>query len=71
MLEYISKGFTGSLYSYFFVFWCGMELNVIISESISDKVIRIIGYQNRDLERKMDRMLNHIKIIDQKTNVVS
>lgn len=71
MFEYISAGFTGSFFSYFFVFWCGMELNAIASESISDIVIRIIGYQNTDLERKMNRILNHIQIIDQKTNVVS
>jgi hypothetical protein len=63
MFEYISAGFTGSFLSYFVVFWCGMELNAIASESISGKVIRIIQYKMNDLEIKMDRMLHHIQII--------
>jgi hypothetical protein len=71
MFEYISSGFTGSFLSYFIVFWCGIELNAIATDSISDRVIRTIQYKINDLEIKMDRMLYHIKIIDQKTNVVS
>jgi hypothetical protein len=61
MFEYILAGFTGSFFSYFCVFWAGVEVYAFAHETTSERVIKVINRSNDDIERKLDQIIEQIK----------
>jgi len=70
MFEYILSGFTGSFFSYFCVYWCGVQTYAYAFGNISDRILqkkeiendRRIRFYER-MERKMERMEKKIERI--------
>ena len=61
MFEYILAGFTGSFFSYFCVYWFGLETYAFAKGTTTDKVMKelnklsdIIERNNGRIEKKMD-----------------
>ena len=68
MLEYILAGFTGSFFSYFCIFWSGVEFSTWATDTVSERVIRVIRETNeqnknieKNIEKKMDQILREIR----------
>ena len=69
MFEYILAGFTGTFFSYFVVFWSGIEFHACCKGVASDKVIKVTNEHNDiqkkkmdDMDRKLNLMLRHMNI---------
>ena len=60
MFEYILAGFTGSFFSYFCIYWAGLETHAFAVGTSSDKVIRVMNMHNEEVERNLDRILRQI-----------
>jgi len=63
MFEYVLAGFTGSFFSYFCVYWGGVQTHAFALGTVSEKVLQKIGVDNcrheriyERMERKMDRI---------------
>lgn len=71
MFEYILAGFTGSFFSYCCIFWSGVECSTWATDTVSERVIRVIRETNeqnknleknieKNIEKKMDQILREI-----------
>jgi hypothetical protein len=60
MFEYILAGFTGSFFSYFCVFWSGIELHAFARGTTSDKVISVINNNHYEIEREFKQLVKQI-----------
>ncbi len=63
MFEYILAGFTGTFFSYFCVFWSGVQLHAFAKETASDKVIEVMNEHNNKQEIKINRMERKMNLI--------
>lgn len=63
MFEYILAGFTGTFFSYFCVFWSGVQLHACAKGVVSDKVIEVMNEHHDIQERNMDRMERKMVLI--------
>ena len=70
MFEYILAGFTGTFFSYFCVFLCGIELHAFAAEISSERVLRVMRDDHDDLETKMDRIIHLVKEINSKNKII-
>jgi hypothetical protein len=61
MFEYILAGFTGSFFSYFCIFWSGVEFSTWATDTVSERIIRETNEQNKNIEKKMDQILREIR----------
>ena len=67
MLEFIVAGFTGTFFSYFCVFWGGVQTHAFALGTVSDRVLekleidndRTIRYHER-MDRKLDKLLRQL-----------
>ena len=72
MFEYILAGFTGTFFSYFCVYWCGIETHAVAVGTVSDRVQkkieidndRTIRYHER-VDRKLDKILRQLDQMDE------
>ena len=63
MFEYILAGFTGSFFSYFCVYYVGVETHAFVLGTVSDRVIQKLDDYNKKNERfyiKMERTLQQL-----------
>lgn len=69
MFEYILAGFTGTFFSYFCVFWGGIQLHAFAKGTASDRVINEIEKMERKMEkmeRKMELIHRHVEYLPRK-----
>ena len=69
MFEYILAGFTGSFFSYFCVFWSGIQLHAFAKETASEKVIKVMNEHNNIQEIKINRMEKNMNLILQQMEI--
>ena len=67
MFEYILAGFTGSFFSYFCVYWVGIETHAVARGTTTEKVMKelykhsdIIERNNDRIEKKLDLMMRKL-----------
>lgn len=71
MLEYILAGFTGSFFSYCCIFWSGVECSTWATDTVSERVIRVIretNEQNKNLEKNIEKYIE--KYIEKKMDQI-
>lgn len=76
MFEYILAGFTGSFFSYFCIYWAGVQTHAFALGTVSDRVLQKIEIDNyryarfyERMERKMDKILNHLDQADENQKI--
>jgi len=70
MFEYILAGFTGTFFSYCFVFFSGVQLHACAKGVASDRVIDVMNDLNDMQNKRLDRMERKMERMERTTETI-